>query len=83
QAIGRGIASIIVGLSREFIFILPCIYIFSALIGEPGIWISFFIADVLSVSLAGVLFLKEAKKSGIHFHFRYPKPQPVSDEPAI
>ncbi|MCX6012827.1 MAG: MATE family efflux transporter [Chloroflexi bacterium] len=37
QAIGKGMASLIVGLSREFLFILPAIYLFTSLADERGI----------------------------------------------
>ncbi|MFC1950811.1 MATE family efflux transporter [Chloroflexota bacterium] len=72
QAIGKGMASLIIGVTREFLFILPLIYLFTYFFGNIGIWITFPIADVMAVALALVLVFTQARRVGIYFHLRYP-----------
>ncbi|MFC1979077.1 MATE family efflux transporter [Chloroflexota bacterium] len=73
QAIGKGLASLIIGVAREFIFILPLIYLFTYFFGYTGIWITFPVADVLAVTLALFWVVTQARRLGIHFQLRYPK----------
>ena len=74
QGIGKGLPSLIIGLAREFIFILPLVYMLSALIGRTGVWLTFPISDVLGAILALVWILVEARRMGLQFHLIYPKP---------
>jgi putative MATE family efflux protein len=72
QAIGKGLASLVVGVAREFLFILPLIYLLTYFYADLGIWITFPIADFLAVILALVWIVMQARRVGIHFHLRYP-----------
>jgi len=72
QAIGKGLASLVVGVAREFLFILPLVYLLTYYYGDMGIWITFPIADFLVVVLALVWIVTQARRVGIHFHLRYP-----------
>jgi len=62
-----------VGVAREFLFILPLIYLFTHFFDAWGIWITFPVADVLAVTLSLVWVVTQARRQGIHFHLRYPK----------
>ncbi len=73
QGIGKGLPSLIIGLAREWLFILPLIYILSALIGRTGVWLTFPISDVLGAILAVVWIFVEARRMGLHFHLMYPR----------
>jgi len=77
QAIGKGIASLVIGVAREFLFILPLIYLLTYLLGQRGIWITFPMADIMAVCLALALVVTQARKLGIHFKLRYPQKTPV------
>ncbi len=58
QAIGRPAMSIFLSLTRQLIFLLPCLALLPPTIGEPGIWLSQAVADALSVALGfTVLYL--------------------------
>lgn len=51
QAIGRPIMSIFLNLTRQVLFLLPCLALLPLWIGEPGIWLSQTTADGLSAAL--------------------------------
>jgi len=48
QAVGKGMPALLLGLSRQFIVLLPIVLIFSHVFGINGIWASFPAADLLS-----------------------------------
>ena len=49
QAIGRPVMSIFLTLTRQLIFLLPCLLLMPLWYGEPGVWYSQVVADVLAV----------------------------------
>lgn len=49
QAIGRPVMSIFLTLTRQLIFLLPCLLVLPWLYGEPGVWYAQVVADVLAV----------------------------------
>ena len=49
QAIGRPIMSIFLTLTRQLIFLIPALLLMPIWYGEPGIWYSQVVADVLAV----------------------------------
>ncbi len=51
QAIGRPAMSIFLSLTRQLIFLLPCLILLPPWLGERGIWLSQAVADALSVIL--------------------------------
>ncbi len=51
QAIGRPAMSIFLSLTRQLIFLLPCLALLPPCMGESGIWFSQAVADALSVIL--------------------------------
>ncbi|MDO5473130.1 MAG: MATE family efflux transporter [Akkermansia sp.] len=61
QSIGRPVMSIFLTLTRQLIFLLPCLAVLPLWYGEPGIWYSQVVSDALSVVLGFVvitLFVK-------------------------
>ena len=56
QCLGMVRKSIFLSLSRQLLFLLPCIYILPALLeSETGVWYSFPISDTISCLITGVL----------------------------
>ncbi len=55
QAIGRPGMSIFLSLTRQLIFLLPCLAVLPPWVGESGIWLSQSVADGLSVILGFVV----------------------------
>ncbi len=51
QAIGRPVMSIFLTLTRQLIFLLPCLLLMPMWYGEPGVWYSQVVADALSVMM--------------------------------
>jgi putative MATE family efflux protein len=62
QAIGRGIPSIILGLLRQFILLVPLMLILSVTHGAAGIWISFPISDSVSALITGIFLFIGVRK---------------------
>ena len=65
QCLGMVRKSIILSLSRQILFLLPLLYLLPLKWGEPGVWLSYPISDVMSCVLAftmlGTLFKKFGK----------------------
>ena len=56
QCLGMVKKSIFLSLSRQLLFLLPCIYILPPLLtSEAGVWYSFPISDTVSSILTGIL----------------------------
>ena len=79
QGVGKGLPALIIGLAREYLFMLPFIYIFPRMMGQMGVWVTFPVADVLGAILALVWIVLEARKMGVHFQLFYPSVQSPSD----
>ena len=62
QAFGNGTFSLIVNLSRQIIFTLPLILFFKDIFGITGIWISFTIAEIITMVIAIVLYRINKKR---------------------
>ena len=62
QAFGNGLYSLIVNLSRQIIFTLPFIILLRELIGINGIWISFTLAEIITMIIAIILYMNNLKK---------------------
>lgn len=62
QAIGRGVPSIVLGLLRQFILLVPLMIILSKIYGETGIWVSFPISDSLSAIITGIFLMIGVRK---------------------
>lgn len=62
QTIGRAVPATITSMTRQFIFLIPCLFILGALFKLTGIEMSQAVADVFSFALALPIVLKELKK---------------------
>ena len=62
QAIGKSIKSAILSLSRQILFLIPSMLIFSKMFGLMGVLYAGPFADGLAFVLAAVLLIKEVKK---------------------
>jgi putative MATE family efflux protein len=59
QAIGKAISSLIISISRQFLFLIPLVFILPLFFGIHGIWISLPVADFMSIILSIILTYKQ------------------------
>jgi len=64
QAVGRRASSLILGLSRQFLILIPLILVMPRFVGIVGVWAAYPVADLLSASLTTVLLVREVRKLG-------------------
>ena len=62
QALGNGVYSLIVSATRQLVFILPLAYIFAKVFGLSMVWWSISIAEISSLVLTSILFVKIYKE---------------------
>ena len=62
QSLGMVNKSIFLSLSRQLLFLLPCLYTLPLLIGTEGVWYSFVISDFLSFMLTAIFIRQIFKK---------------------
>ncbi len=79
QSIGKSVPALILGLSRQFILLIPLVLILPNFFGLQGVWASFPIADTFATLITAVWLSFEIKHlNRIHFESlnpveRYPK----------
>ena len=56
QSLGNGTYSLIINLSRKFIFAVPIIFLFKGTLGMNTIWWSFTIAEIITMIIAILIF---------------------------
>ncbi len=56
QAAGSALLATLISVLRQGALLIPCLYLFHAFAGLPGIGTAHFASDILSVGIAGVLF---------------------------
>jgi putative MATE family efflux protein len=61
QSIGKAQKAIFLSLTRQMIFLIPCLLILPPLLGVKGVWISLPIADFLSVIVSYIVLRKLLK----------------------
>jgi putative MATE family efflux protein len=61
QAIGKANFSLIISISRQFLFLIPLVFILPIFFGIHGIWISLPLADFMSIILSAILTYKQIK----------------------
>lgn len=69
QALDSGMESLIISVCRQFLFVIPTAYIFSRIVlsgmcGTWLVWVSFLIAEAVSV-LVSIVFMKRVHKNKI------------------
>ncbi|MBT3362628.1 MAG: MATE family efflux transporter [Chloroflexi bacterium] len=79
QGIGKGLPALIIGLAREYLFILPLIYILPRLMEQMGLWITFPVSDILGAVLGLSWVLFESRRMGIRFRFFYPSKRSATE----
>lgn len=62
QALGNGVYSLIVSAARQLFVILPIAYIFARLFGLSAVWWSFPMAELVSVLMCTLLFMRIYKE---------------------
>jgi putative MATE family efflux protein len=62
QSIGKAVPSIVLSLTRQVLFLIPLILLLPLVMGINGIWISFPIADFMSIAVTGALLAGEVKR---------------------
>ena len=67
QAIGKGALALFLGLSRQFIVLIPIVLILPRILGLTGVWISFPVSDSISTLITMVfLFFEMRHLNSIH-----------------
>jgi putative MATE family efflux protein len=61
QSVGKGVQSILIGLTRQLFIFIPALYILSSVFGLEGIWGSSPIAEFLSTVITVMFLSKEMK----------------------
>ena len=61
QATRKPLSAIAISLTRQLLFLLPMLVILPEMWGVNGVWWSMAIADVLSVTLATVMLVREVR----------------------
>ena len=56
QSLGNGTYSLIINLSRKFIFAVPIIFLFKGIFGMNAVWWSFTIAEIITMIIAILIF---------------------------
>lgn len=64
QAVGRKIQSMVLGLSRQFLLLIPIVLTLPRFIGVDGIWLAFPVADLVATTLTLVLLARELSRLG-------------------
>jgi putative MATE family efflux protein len=62
QSIGMAKKSIFLSLTRQLIFLLPCLLIFPGIWGVDGVWYSMPVADLASSVVAAILLINQFRK---------------------
>lgn len=62
QSIGKAAPSIVLSLTRQVLFLIPLILLLPLVMGINGIWVSFPIADFLSIAVTGIFVAREVKR---------------------
>ncbi len=62
QAVGKPVGALMLSLSRQVLFMIPCFLILPVFFGIKGVMWSFPVSDVLSVAMAAVMLVMEMRK---------------------
>ena len=62
QSIGKPMKAILLSVTRQVLFLIPCLLILPNFWGAKGVWISLPIADALSIIVSMLLLTNEIKK---------------------
>ncbi len=59
QSIGKGLHSVMIGLSRQLFIFIPVLYILSGMFGVEGVWFSSPLAEVLASTVTMIFLVRE------------------------
>jgi len=62
QSLGMVNKSIFLSLSRQFLFLIPCLFLLPLAIGERGVWLSFPVSDSISTVITFLMVMSLFKK---------------------
>lgn len=62
QALGNGVYSLIVSIARQLVCILPIAFVLAELFGLHAVWYAFPIAELMSITVTTILFIRIYKK---------------------
>ncbi|HZK03694.1 MAG TPA: MATE family efflux transporter [Bacteroidaceae bacterium] len=62
QSIGKPIKSIFLSMSRQVLFLIPCLIILPKFFGIDGVWYSLPLSDAISVIVAAAMLFNQVKK---------------------
>lgn len=62
QCLGMINKAILLSMSRQLLFLIPCIYILPIFMGAEGVWLSFPISDFMAAAIAAMLLFGILKK---------------------
>ncbi|MGL6173002.1 MAG: MATE family efflux transporter [Cellulosilyticaceae bacterium] len=62
QAVGKAKKAMIIGLTRQVLFLIPCFLILPKFLGLNGVWLAGPLADLLAVTLSGIIIFKEMRQ---------------------
>ncbi|NQT58760.1 MAG: MATE family efflux transporter [Bacteroidetes bacterium] len=68
QSAGKAIPSFFLGLSRQYIFLIPLILILPGFLGLSGVWVAFPIADLMATLISTTWMLIELKRMSRKFN---------------
>ena len=58
QATGRAAIATFLSLTRQLIFLIPCVIIFARLWGVTGVWLGYPVSDLASTILVAILLFR-------------------------
>ena len=61
EGLGKGIASLLISLSRYVVLIIPLAFIFSRFFGAAGVWHAFWVTEALSAVFAVIIYRRSVK----------------------
>jgi putative MATE family efflux protein len=65
QAIGKGRVSIVLGMLRQFLFLLPLLFVLPPLMGLNGVWAATPIADGFAIMVTFIVLLVSRRKTTV------------------
>lgn len=65
QAVGKGLASLVITLLRQFLIIIPAAFVLGKYFGLKGVWSAFLIAEVLTCIFSLIIFKYYSKKDPV------------------
>ncbi len=66
QSIGKAFPAVILALSRQVLLLIPAILFLPLYLGLDGVWLSFPVADSITLVIGTFLFFREMKNLGKH-----------------